>query len=85
MKTAIRDINTQILEHNIQKNWQSLREINDACQIQCDFKARTLLVVCQHPANIVIDREKTIIELKNIVQKQELESIEKVGICLNVI
>ncbi|NEQ36328.1 MAG: hypothetical protein F6K40_08550, partial [Okeania sp. SIO3I5] len=42
-------------------------------------------LVCQHPANIVIDREKTIIELKNIVQKQELESIEKVGICLNVI
>ena len=85
MKTAIRDINTEILEHNLQKIWQSLRNSNDACQIQCDLKAGTLLVVCEHPANIVIDREKTIAELKSIVQKQELESIEKVGICLNVI
>ncbi|MEM1172171.1 MAG: hypothetical protein AAGJ08_24580 [Cyanobacteria bacterium P01_H01_bin.35] len=85
MKTAIRDINTQILEHNLQKSWQSLRKSNDACQIQCDLKAGTLLVVCQHPANLVIDREKTIAELKSIVLKQELESIEKVGICLNVI
>ncbi len=85
MKTAIRNINTQILEHNLQKSWQSLRKCNDACQIQCDLKAGTLLVVFQHPANVVIDREKTIAELKSIVQKQELESIEKVGICLNVI
>jgi len=85
MKTAIRDINTQILEHNLQKSWQSLRKINDACKIECDLKAGTLLVVCQHPANIVIDREKTIGELKSIIQKQELESIEKIGVCLNVI
>ncbi len=85
MKTAIRDINTQILEHNLQKSWQSLKKSNDVCQIQCDLKAGTLLVVCQHPANIVIDREKTIAELKSIVHKQELDSIEKVGICLNVI
>ncbi|MGD1714612.1 hypothetical protein [Dapis sp. BLCC M172] len=85
MKTAIRDINTEILEHNLQKSWQSLHESNDVCEIQCDLKAGTLLVVCQHPANVVIDREKTIAELKSIVLKQELESIEKVGICLNVI
>ncbi|NET27738.1 hypothetical protein [Okeania sp. SIO1I7] len=85
MKTAIRNINTQILEDNLQKSWQSLRNFNDACKIQCDLKAGTLLVICEHPANLVIDREKTISELKGIVQKQQLESIEKVGICLNVI
>ncbi|MGD1806981.1 hypothetical protein ACP6PL_16300 [Dapis sp. BLCC M126] len=85
MKTAIRNINTEVLEHNLQQRWQSLRKINDSCQIQCDLKAGTLLVVCQHPSNLVIDREKTIAELKSIVQKQDLESIEKVGICLNVI
>ena len=85
MKTAIRNINTEILEHNLQKSWESLKKSNDVCQIQCDLKAGTLLVICQHPANLVIDREKTIAELKSIVQKQELESIEKVGICLNVI
>ncbi|NEP05502.1 MAG: hypothetical protein F6K34_12130 [Okeania sp. SIO4D6] len=85
MKTAIRNINTQILEDNLQKSWQSLRNFNDACKIQCDLKAGTLLVICEHPANLVIDREKTISELKGIVQKQPLESIEKVGICLNAI
>ncbi|NES65200.1 MAG: hypothetical protein F6K24_08005 [Okeania sp. SIO2D1] len=85
MKTAIRNINTQILEDNLQKSWQSLRNFNDACKIQCDLKAGTLLVICEHPTNLVIDREKTISELKGIVQKQQLESIEKVGICLNVI
>ncbi|MDY7007778.1 MAG: hypothetical protein SWX82_28525 [Cyanobacteriota bacterium] len=85
MKTAIRNINTQILEDNLQKSWQSLRNFNDACKIQCDLKAGTLLVICEHPANLVIDREKTISELKGLVQKQQLESIEKVGICLNVI
>ncbi|NEO58194.1 MAG: hypothetical protein F6K54_37155 [Okeania sp. SIO3B5] len=85
MKTAIRNINTQILEDNLQKSWQSLRDLNDACKIKCDLKAGTLLVICEHPANLIIDREKTISELKGIVQKQPLESIEKVGICLNTI
>ncbi len=85
MKTAIRNINAQILEQNLQENWKYLRNCNNSCQIQCDLKARTLLVICQHPANVVIDREKTITELKSIIQKQQLESVEKVGICLNVI
>jgi tetratricopeptide (TPR) repeat protein len=85
MKTAIRNINTEILEYNLQESWQSLKKSNDACEIKCDLKVGTLLVICQHPANVAIDREKTITELKSIVQKQDLESIEKVGICLNII
>ncbi|MEB3342953.1 hypothetical protein [Okeania sp.] len=85
MKTAIRNIDTEILEKNLQKSWEAFKKYNDACQIECDLKAGTLLVVCKHPANILIDREKTIAQLKSIVKKEELESIEKVGICLNVI
>ncbi len=44
MKTAIRNINTQILEHNLQKSWQYLKKFNDVCQIQCDLKAGRLLL-----------------------------------------
>ncbi len=58
MKTAIRNINTEILEYNLQESWQSLKKSNDACEIKCDLKVGTLLVICQHPANVAIDREK---------------------------
>ncbi|MDE5103439.1 MAG: hypothetical protein O4807_10795 [Trichodesmium sp. St19_bin2] len=85
MKTEVRKINTEILEHNLQQNWQDLKKSNDVCEIKCDLKVGTLLVICQHPANVVIDKQKTIAELKTLVQKQELEYIEKVGICLNII
>ena len=48
MKTAIRNINTEILEYNLQESWQSLKKSNDACEIKCDLKVGTLLVICQH-------------------------------------
>ncbi|MCL2925790.1 MAG: hypothetical protein MGG11_00065 [Trichodesmium sp. MAG_R03] len=85
MKTAIRNIHPEILEYNLQKSWQALKESNNVCEIKCNLKVGTLLVICQHPVNVVLDREQTIAELKSIVQKQELESIEKIGICLNII
>ena len=85
MKTAIRNIHPEILEYNLQKSWQSLKKSNDVCEIKCDLKVGTLLIICQHPVNVVLNREQTIAELKSIVQKEELESIEKIGICLNVI
>ncbi|MGB3510278.1 MAG: hypothetical protein WBA93_13795 [Microcoleaceae cyanobacterium] len=84
MTTAVRNINPQVLEDKLQTIWQSLHDSNDACKIQCNLKAGTLLVIYEHPANVVIDREKTIGKLKSIVQKQQLESIDKVGICLNL-
>ena len=68
MKTAIRNINTDIRGY-YKKNWQSLRKFNDACKIKCDLKAGTLLVICEHPANLVIDREKTISQLKEYRSK----------------
>ena len=84
MTTAVRNINPQVLEDKLQTIWQSLSDSNDACKIQCNLKAGTLLVIYEHPANVVIEREKTIGKLKSIVQKQQLESIDKIGICLNV-
>ena len=85
MKTAIRNIHPELLEYNLQKSWQALKKSNDVCEIKCNLKAGTLLVIFQHPVNVALDREETITELKSIVEKQELESIEKIGICLNVI
>ena len=38
MKTAIRNINTEILEHNLQESWQSLKKSN-----VCNFEATFLL------------------------------------------
>ncbi len=87
MTTAVRNINPQVLENKLQTIWESLNDANDTYKIQCNLKAGTLLVIYEHPANVVIEREKTIGKLKAIIQKQkqQLELIDKVGICLNIV
>jgi len=84
MKTAIRDSNIELLERDLQQSLEDTSSEEIPCNIQCSFKAGTLLVTCEHSENASLKQEQIFSDLQQIILATKPESATKVGICLKL-
>ncbi len=84
MKTAIRDSNIELLERDLQQSLEETSSEEIPCNIQCSFKAGTLLVTCEHSEDANLKQEQILSDLQQIILASKPESAKKVGICLKL-
>lgn len=84
MKTAIRDSNIELLERDLQQSLEETSSEEIPCNIQCSFKAGTLLVTCEHSEDVNLKQEQIFSDLQQIIIATQPESTKKIGICLKL-